>query len=95
MTWGTPDILISEQLTGGPKLIHGTITAGNGDTTGDIDLSAYLGDKIYGVISVMCFKAAAAHDVDVIDYTTVATTLTLTFADPTADVTFHFTVLGH
>ena len=94
MTVGTPTLQVAEQLVGGPKLICGTVTAGNGDTTASIDLSSKLAKEIKGVINVMIFKAAAAHAVATIDYTTTATTLTVTFADPTADITIYFSVLG-
>lgn len=93
MAVGTPAILVKEQLVGGPKMVVGTVTAGNGDTSAGIDLSSYLSD-IKAVVNVMIFKAAADHAVATIDYTTTSSTLTVTFADPTADITIYFAVLG-
>lgn len=87
-------VLVSEQLVGGPKMVSGTFTAATGDTTKSVDLSAYFVDGITSVINVMIFKAAAAHAVATIDYTTLSTTLTVTFANPLADITIHYTVLG-
>ena len=87
-------VLVSEQLVGGPKLVSGTTTAGNGDTSVNIDLSSYFAKEIVSVVNVMIFKAASAHAVATIDYTSTETTLTVTFADPTEAITIYYTVLG-
>jgi hypothetical protein len=85
--------IISESiLVGGPKLILASQTAISGNTTATFDLSGK-GTKIDGVVCVQAYKTAAAHTITHIDYTTVKTTLTVTFADPTANITIYATVL--
>ena len=95
MAMGTPSITSNSQLVGGPKLISGTVSIVSGDTSGTIDLEAYFSKEIKAVIDVSIFTASASVAVSTIDYTTTARKLALTFADPTADATVYFSVLGY
>ncbi len=87
-------ILVSELLVGGPKLISGTASAGNTDTSVDIDLSGGNIQEILNLVSVSAFKAASGHAIATVDFTTDADVLTVTFADPTEAITIYYSVLA-
>lgn len=81
------------RAVGGPMMITGNETAVNLDTSNNIDLTSYL-QNIEGVIHVSAWKAASAHALATIDYTTTAGVLATTFADPTENITIYFSIMG-
>ena len=81
------------RAVGGPKMITGNETGVNTDTSNNIDLTSYLQD-IEGVVHISAWKAASAHTIATIDYTTTAGVLATTFADPTENITIYFTIMG-
>lgn len=94
----TSDTILSKtRLNGGPLMITGVTTVENGDTTASIDLSSYL-EPLQGIESIIGIKgytaAGARHAVTSLDYTTDPQKLAITFADPTGDASFHWTIVG-
>ena len=91
--WTAADILVKQQLVGGPKLVTGTITVVSGDTGGSIDLSAYFAKEIKAVAALVMVTAGTVL-FTAVDITSIATTLEITHSDPTADAVIHFMVIG-
>ena len=87
------EILVKEQLVGGPKMVVGAITVVSGDTGGDIDLSAYFAKEIK-VVAALTMVTSGTVLFTGADITTVATTLTLPHTNPAAGAVIHFTVIG-
>ena len=86
---------VSDLLVGGPKVVAGTMTAVSGETSKGIDITSLADiENIEALVNVIAFKAASAHAIATVDYTTTAGTLTVTFADPLANITIYFTVLA-
>lgn len=93
MTVGTPSIQVKRRGKGGPLLIFGSVTLGNGDTSIPVALSSHL-SNILGMIESSLWTASAEVDVLAVDYSTTAGTITFTVTDPTADATLYFAVTG-
>ena len=74
-------------------IITGNETGVNLDTSNSIDLTSYLKD-IEGVVTINAWKAASAHAIATIDYTSNAGILATTFLDPTENITIYFTIMG-
>lgn len=93
MAYGTPAVVCSSQLVGGPKLLSVTVTIANTDVTGNIDLSSYI-TNILQVVSLTAFNTTANLAVSNIDFDSTAGVVVPTHADPTEAGVIYLTIVG-